>query len=493
MIWLRFFIASCILQTLVGGSSAYGQAQLEHGTLACVVRLDRMNPSQPDSRGVPQQISVKAPASAFFVGDPDGTPRVFLVTAAHNLLNCESIQASHPNFNVLSIGSKAAKNFNFKPYVYFDQSEDIAVFELQDTEARKLRVDPTLSSTAGKTVGDLWQSKTVRIAQMPRGGIAASAGPIARSGLGGFPAYSCTISRYTNGGELSIPLSMIYRPNSEGPTILGTEDLAEFRRGVAKRVNSTPFLVVESMSIAAGFSGSPIMISDDYFLHRGEIIGLVLGGTPAPGVGRYVWAATSDTIRQAINVTSRANKGERLSQNWHREFEDENGAVLAGERNVHGRWITSCDLDILNSRAFSQKFRSPHSDGFSVESRVEFSPNAEGAYPFISKDEIRDRIKQLPGRAFVFRDLIFVDTCLDHVNLLTPYFEGCTFYGTRFYASVLTGATFERCRYFDTQGVEKDIREIVNQTPCPDCSAAAIIAPQFKGKYVPLFEPANLP
>src|SRR5690348_360494 len=80
--------------------AAYGDDdQFTYGALACVAQLQRANPSQP--KDIPNnKLSVLARSSGVFV--EDSSRNVFLVTAAHNLVDCTDVQIVHSLFGSLS-------------------------------------------------------------------------------------------------------------------------------------------------------------------------------------------------------------------------------------------------------------------------------------------------------------------------------------------------------------------------------------------------------
>lgn len=462
-------ITACIL-SLTYARNSFGEEDLfAYGALACVVQLQRDNPSQPKDLH-DENISVISRSSGFFVGDSNRN--VFLVTAAHNLVDCTDVRAIHPNFgteaNPASIVSERSRP-RLKEHFYFDQAEDVAVFQVSDQIAADFWSRSTNENATGKVIGEFWNSDIgeATTAVMPRGGVASSAGTISETIVAKQPAYSCTVSRYLKGKDLGVPLRKNYTSKSTN------NDLQRFREAVISRINNQQFLVVESMSITAGFSGSPIMISKNHFLD-GRIIGIVLGGTDSYQVGRHVWAAPSDVIKKAVENTAKANKD---INNLHWATFRSNRVLQDPE--AIGRWMVSTSIGDLNN-FLSEEFQSPFAGRYSIESRIEF----KGAKPdtVLCADELKARVKELPGRAFRFQNITFSVACLNDVNLLSPYFKNCTFKATRFSGSVITGAVFDSCRFINSQNVQSSIRDILSK-PCEYCFPAIIVAPRFIGTY----------
>lgn len=460
-------------------AATFAAERPNQGALACVAEIERFNPKQVEPPT--EEVTVSAHSSAFILGDTQGDQKVFLVTAAHNLIDCSEVRIFHELLgqdSPIPISGPRQRQL-FKKVVYIDLAEDIAVFEWTDEFAKYFRYWSSFKGRAapGKVVGELWkasekENKELRL--VPRGGTAAAAGTIdVPDGRPLHPAYSCTISRYVTGREMKPTLAPEYDFKVAPPSY---NKVDVFRDSVVGRINESQFMLVESMSIRAGFSGSPIMISKDHFVDGGDIIGIVLGGENKLGIGRYAWATPSTAIDSAVRNVALANDNKGL-ESW--DVESIVNATLYTQSRSPGKWLYVGDIAQLS--AIGERFKTPYYDRFSIESRVEFKAPLGSRIPLGNK--LKAQIEKLPGRSFAFNGLTFDEQALDEINLLTPYFKNCKFKGTQFYGSVFTGPTFDDCRLFDLGGREVPIREIASKRICELCAPAAIIAPSFKQTF----------
>ncbi len=463
--------------------SGADDSQFDFGVLGCVAELRRNAPSLPPSIQL-EDADMLMRSSAFVLGDPDGPKRVFLITAAHNIFDCESVDVYSGLLRINAI-HRSVITEQLKPLFYVDQAEDLAVFEWSDSQADffrrtdKARLETKegkRTSTYGRVVATLVEPKDRVDRRLPRGGIAAAAGTITQGAAAAkYPAYSCTISRYVNGDELLSALNEGYRSAFSSNS---TEGTTQFRHAVVQRIIRQQFLVVESMSITVGFSGSPIMVSDDYFLDKGQVVGIVIGGKATDVVGRSAWAITADTIGAAIKKVKAANDG-ALSR-WRDLLPTSDPGLAVEDPTARGRWIAKLDGIPTLRQKLGEQFTTPFLVRFNNESRVEFIAKSKNTP--MCKDRFLSMTSKLTGKSFTFRGFAFDETCMDTLTLLMPHFVDCDFRATRFRGAVLTGPVFERCSLFDQKSRPIDIRHVLTQpcnSPVSICSPAAIVAASF--------------
>lgn len=461
----------------------------DSGALACGAVLRRSGPVD----GVRY-------ASAFYFSDPLGPnpKRAFLATAAHNLQG---------NISKILVGNAAGQfslldNRHFKPLFLIDLAQDLAVFECSDALQEELMTRKEGKRLVGQLLGH-------EIA--PRGGAAAAVGTIEIK-QGPLPwvnlAYGCTLSRYDFGDRLVDAFNAPYRESRPEGT---DKVLAAHREGVRRRLMTTHYLFVETMSITFGFSGSPIMISNDHYLTDGRIVGLVLGGAPKDVAGRSAWAIPASQLSEASARVASANKSPRQleEKGWRKLIDtrgsDENALVYESTNDI-AKWIATSRSWLALNSGLGDRLTPAFASGYNAENYVEFSAMRDddrdetesSAIQFVSDGGDNNGIRkpsrlnsfcgpqvtlamsEYPGYSFKFKGFQFNQTCLDGAVLLNPVFEDCFFSGTQFDGAIITGALFRRCRYQLGDGrvvpVNEDVLHPCKRVPC---RPAIVVGSQF--------------
>ena len=176
----------------------------------------------------------------------------------------------------------------------------------------------------------------------------------------------------------------------------------------------TRLIYVETLSIAQGFSGGPL-ISGAFTESDASIVGIILGGTPDVKPGRFAWGCPSQSIAELIS--------------------DYEGAKLSpptSSRREYGQYPPVLPwLEPLYKKG--------------TQSSLDDERQFEGQV-FYANDV--DKIVNRNGtRALRFLNCDFIGLDFNARDLSRCEFEDCNFIGCSFNGAVLIGSSFSRTRF----------------------------------------------
>jgi hypothetical protein len=216
---------------------------------------------------------------------------LYIVTAYHNLFEKSTAELTIIKRNGVSGKQlELGKSEFLESGFYYDTVNDLAVLKI------KPQMRDAFRATYGADVQpvELYTNATVPITDPPQGAQGISIGNPRVGEKGGVEfspqniVYSCTISEY----EVAV--------NRIGPAVKSNTPESE-------AAANNRWLFVEAMSIAEGFSGGPIIVSEltelnGNVVHSFRLAGIVAGGSSLLRPGRFAWASRASTVREAITA-----------------------------------------------------------------------------------------------------------------------------------------------------------------------------------------------
>jgi hypothetical protein len=375
--------------------------------------------------------------------------RYYLATAYHVLYGKKTVEANLTGVGKLALSDEAY----FEPNFYYDAVLDIAVFRFQPAEERRLGFE------GGNLIGTRGEYRAVEIYKEPpapaAGGGTAAADPAALRVVQGQPAiavgnpevkgstvsyfpenitYSCTVSEFRKAQDriaqyIKTDREIDQSPRADDPERSYYDGLSDEARklevqhlkslGVTAKEN--PLIFLETLSIAPGFSGGPILISrDGNKFEDGLLVGLVAGGDPTLFPGRFSWACDAREVRKAIQQFDSAPGGGRTASLGR----------LAIFPDALEKWPRSpYKIESSSSYAFEDQ-------------RLISGQSYDGP------DAGRELFRNRPGYRLVFTNLCtFTDVDFSGADLSGARFEGAQFTSVNFDGAVLNGATFVDCTF----------------------------------------------
>lgn len=211
--------------------------------------------------------------------------------------------------------------------------------------------------------------------------------------------YECLVSDYNTVGQ-RIPGALAL-------------ELSGDRQTVVRRTTQLMFL--ETLSIAPGFSGGPIVSAE------GQLLGIVIGGVESPSVqaGRFAWACP---VKELVRVLDQAGANA-----------DTDGGKFTYPNT---RWAPPPAPEKGDELFPMYKRGSKYSDSDKqtiTEPAVFTAPRLD------------DLLKDPSANAYEFRKVKFIDIDFAGRRLINWSFIECDFTNCNFDLAVLSGATFNTC------------------------------------------------
>jgi hypothetical protein len=360
----------------------------------------------------------------------------YVVTAFHALHGTTRLEFSERRFQRDSYPIDGPL---FESRLFVDLGYDLAIVKIRDQMEQgrdySLGTPATLYLPPGRML-------------VPKGTAAAAAGnPVEAPASVAVDvtnvAFSCLIADHSKVQTwLQAALADGYTGTGNSTVDGNTRRWALQRGRISQRLDDLDFLIAESMSISKGFSGGPIVITQDIVRGEGKLVGIVIGGNSSERAsGRFAWATSSLAIADAIDLYERL-----LRSPTH-----------ATERpDVAGAFCVEFARIKAEPDGFLPVFKNAYAPGGEIyfiggsnprrsAEEVRNSAGRRVTSSFVCGRQIDEEQRLHPGVRFIFRNCTFEKTCLDNVILPGAEFIRCTFNNTQFRSAVLSGARFDFC------------------------------------------------